>query len=51
MTPPSTALTTVLKQVGLATADKELVPLLTQAGHPRCAPVLLEVVTSGRPAR
>ena len=33
MTPPSTALTTVLKQVGLATADKELVPLLTQAGH------------------
>ena len=33
MTPLNTALTTLLKQFGLTTADKELVPRLTQAGH------------------
>ena len=33
MTPPSTALTTLLRQFGLTTADEELVPRLTQAGH------------------
>ena len=33
MTPPSTALTTSLKDFGLTKADEELVPRLTQAGH------------------
>ena len=34
MTPASTASTTLLKQFGLTTAAEELVPRLTQAGHP-----------------
>ena len=51
MTPPSTALTTFLKQFGLTTAAEELVPRLTQAGHHDALPVLLEVFEAEAEAR
>ena len=43
MTAPSAQVTTLLTQFGLTTAAEELVPRLTQAGHPEAMPVLLEV--------
>ena len=51
MTPPSTALTTLLNQFGLTTAAEELVPRLTQAGHHDALDVLLEVFEAEAEAR
>ena len=51
MTPPSTQVTTLLKQFGLTTAAEELVPRLTQAGHHDALPVLLEVFEAEAEAR
>ena len=43
-------MTTLLTQFGLTTAAEELVPRLTQAGHPEAMPVLLEARTGRNPA-
>ena len=43
MTAPSTQVTSLLTQFGLTTAAEELVPRLTEAGHPEAMPVLVEV--------
>ena len=51
MTAPSTQVTTLLTQFGLTTAAEELVPRLTQAGHPEAMPVLLEVFEAEAEAR
>ena len=51
MTAPSTQVTTLLTQFGLTTAAEELVPRLTQAGHPEALPVLLEVLEAEAEAR
>ena len=51
MTAPSTQVTTLLAQFGLTTAAEELVPRLTQAGHPEAMPVLLEVFEAEAEAR
>ncbi len=51
MTVPSTQVTTLLTQFGLTTAADELVPWLTQAGHPEAMPVLLEVFEAEAEAR
>ena len=51
MTVPSTQVTTLLTQFGLTTAADELVPRLTQAGHPEAMPVLLEVFEAEAEAR
>ena len=37
LTAPSTQVTTLLTQFGLTTAAEELVPRLTEAGHPEAA--------------
>ncbi len=51
MTVASTQVTTLLTQFGLTTAAEELVPRLTQAGHPEALPVLLEVLEAETEAR
>ena len=44
--PPLTEqLTTLLTIFGLTTAAEEIVPRLTQAGHPELVPLLVEVLT------
>ena len=51
MTAPSTQVTSLLTQFGLTTAAEELVPRLTQAGHPEALPVLVEVFEAEAEAR
>ena len=51
MTAPSTRVTSLLTQFGLTTAAEELVPRLTQAGHPEAVPVLVEVFEAEAEAR
>ena len=51
MTAPSAQVTTLLTQFGLTAAAEELVPRLTQAGHPEAMPVLLEVLEAEAEAR
>ena len=51
MTAPSTQVTSLLTQFGLTTAAEELVPRLTQAGHPEAMPVLVEVFEAEAEAR
>ena len=51
MTASSTQVTTLLTQFGLTTAAEELVPRLTQAGHPEAMSVLLEVFEAEAEAR
>ena len=51
MTAPSTQVTSLLTQFGLTTAAEELVPRLTEAGHPEAMPVLVEVVEAEAEAR
>ena len=51
MTAPSTQVTSLLTQFGLTTAAEEMVPRLTQAGHPEAMPVLVEVFEAEAEAR
>ena len=51
MTAPSTQVTSLLTQFGLTTAAEELVPRLTEAGHPEAMPVLVEVFEAEAEAR
>ena len=51
MTVPSTQVTSLLTQFGLTTAAEELVPRLTEAGHPEAMPVLVEVFEAEAEAR
>ena len=47
----STQVTSLLSQFGLTTAAEELVPRLTEAGHPGAMPVLVEVFEAEAEAR
>ena len=51
MTAASTQVTSLLTQFGLTTAAEELVPRLTEAGHPEALPVLVEVFEAEAEAR
>ena len=51
MTAASTQVTSLLTQFGLTTAAEEMVPRLTQAGHPEAMPVLVEVFEAEAEAR
>lgn len=49
--PPTERLTTLVTTFGLTTAAEEIVPRLTQAGHPAAVPVLVDVFDAEAEAR